>query len=248
MVSTGPEKERLSFTGGYASAQSVNYVLFQINRRSFAFPLEQVERSVRIAALTNVPESPGWLLGLIDYAGAILPVIDLRPRFGIERTPIQLSDRLLLVRSGNRMAALLADQVNGVLTLPKEELLPIPGGKQASRLLQGILRSHETVILILDAISLLEAVDIPEAAAEILCDKTSPLPNASFDPADLTQVEGIDSTCADRLKATGIHTVAELARCKPADLATRLGFNHKRLPEIRSWVARAAEIAHRLCL
>lgn len=84
-------------------------VLFTLDEQRYGIPLGAVERVVRMVEITNVPTSPGFIQGVINVQGKILPVLDLRRRFGLPERPVELSDQLIIIRCATRSFAVITD-------------------------------------------------------------------------------------------------------------------------------------------
>ena len=107
-------------------------VLFRINDQRFALPLKSVERIIRAAAVTSVPETPPFVLGLINVNGQLVPVISLRRCLGLADHEILPEDQFVLARTSKMTMALVVDEVQGLseldvaqTTVPRDVL---PGG------------------------------------------------------------------------------------------------------------------------
>jgi purine-binding chemotaxis protein CheW len=100
--------------------QSTQVVMFEVSGRAFAFPLPVVQRVIATVAFTPLPDnSPG-----ICVAGETIPVVDLRHRFNLPARDVELTDQIILVQTGTRRLAVLADAVTGVGELgPHQTLL-----------------------------------------------------------------------------------------------------------------------------
>ena len=103
-----------------------HWVSFEVDRRSYAIPVSAVTRVVRAVSLTPVPHGPDLLLGLLDLHGRILPVLNLRRRLGLSDQPLKPSDRLMVVRAGERELAMPVDAVHGVVAV---DLSAVTGGE-----------------------------------------------------------------------------------------------------------------------
>ena len=68
-------------------------VVFTLNDQEHAFPLSIVESVVRSVEVTRVPNAPALMMGLINYRGSIIPVINARSCFGYPELPLSLNDR-----------------------------------------------------------------------------------------------------------------------------------------------------------
>ena len=93
-------------------------VVFCLEGQRYALHLSQVERVLSMVAVSPLPETPAVVAGVINYRGSVVPVLDLRPRFGFARREFGLTDQLLLARTTRRMLALPVDEVLGVNEVP----------------------------------------------------------------------------------------------------------------------------------
>lgn len=150
------------------------YVLFTLAARRFALPLEVVERSVRIVDITPLPNTlPGIVLGVIDVAGRVIPVINVRKRFGIPERGIAASDLLLIARASAqwsaRTLALWVDAVDGVVQGAAHDIAAVAPGHE-TECVSGILRLPDGLVLIHDLgrfLSLTEDRVLDLALAEV---------------------------------------------------------------------------------
>ena len=98
-------------------------VVFRLEGQRYALDLSQVERVVSMVAVSPLPKTPAVVAGVINYRGSIVPVLNLRPRFGFRRREFDLTDHLLLGRTSRRMLALPVDEVLGVNEVSVEKIL-----------------------------------------------------------------------------------------------------------------------------
>jgi len=96
-------------------------VVFRLEGQRYALDLSQVERVVPMVAVSPLPKTPAVVAGVINYRGFVVPVLDLRPRFGFPHREFRLTDHLLLARTTRRMLALPVDEVLGVNEVPVED-------------------------------------------------------------------------------------------------------------------------------
>lgn len=95
-----------------------SFLLFCVDERRYALDVAAVERIVRAVEVTLLPDAPDYVRGLINVAGEIVPVIDVRQRLGLPMREMELSDRLILTKMASGLRALLVDRVEGVVDLP----------------------------------------------------------------------------------------------------------------------------------
>lgn len=136
---------------GEAQPAARHYVVFRLDLHHYALPLTQVARAVRMVAVTPVPDEPPWILGVINMAGQVLPVIDLRQRFAYPPRPPTLTHRLLIVHTTSQNLALMVDDVLKVLEPKLTQLEAAPLALAHSQALRATIREEDRLILVLDA-------------------------------------------------------------------------------------------------
>ena len=153
---------------GAATGES-RYIEFYMGELCTVLPLEWVERVVRIVEITPLAGAPDIVRGAVNVAGQIVPVVDLRPRFRLPRKRDSLYDRLILVNTGSRTMALLADRVGEILSPPLERVIPAESIVPGVEHLQGAIRLENGLLLIQDLerlLSLQEELALEQALRE----------------------------------------------------------------------------------
>lgn len=117
---------------------------FVVGSQLFAFPLQSVVEVARMVAITKLPDADPDLEGVIDVRGDLVPVADLRKRFGAGSAE-DVGGRMLIVSDGHRLTALVVDDVLGVLEAPELEQSP----RHAERT-SGIARMDDSLVVVLD--------------------------------------------------------------------------------------------------
>src|SRR5687767_11060685 len=97
-----------------AAPLAESLVVFVLDDQRYAVHLSAVYRVIAMVRITPLPQAPAIVLGAINIQGAIVPVINLRRRFGLPEREPRLTDRLLIARAGPRRVALVADAVPGL--------------------------------------------------------------------------------------------------------------------------------------
>ncbi len=135
-----------------ASAVAAQIVTFRLGDELFAADIFSVERVLRYAAPTPVPNVPSWIEGVIDYQGRVVPVINLRRRFELPAAPIPADARILVLTVDDEWVAATVDGVLDVSVLDAARLAPPPAlfrGLAASYL-RGVVRRGERLVVFLD--------------------------------------------------------------------------------------------------
>jgi len=131
------------------------YVIFRIDRQSYALPLDHVVRVLRMVAITPVPEMPEWVLGIINMAGQTLPVIDPRCLFGQKSKDPELQDRILILQIQEQTVAVVVDEVLSIMDFTSEQIESPPPALSSSRALAATIQQDDVMIMVLDVYRLL---------------------------------------------------------------------------------------------
>ena len=94
-----------------------SFLLFWVEGKRYAMRVNQIKRIIRATEIISVPESKNIVAGLVNVAGTIIPVIDMRTYFGSLSKEIQLSDRFILINKDDKDLVLWVDQVDGVIEI-----------------------------------------------------------------------------------------------------------------------------------
>lgn len=148
-----------------ASTAPSPYILFSVAGTTYALPSHQVRHVEMIEQVTSVPNSAPFVEGVVFSRGKVVPVINLRVRFGFERVPRDLRTRLLVVEAAGRMMGLLADEAREFMPIPEKSIHPpsdaIVG--LSGDYLEGIATMGDRIVLILNLNHVIDVV--PRVAA-----------------------------------------------------------------------------------
>lgn len=146
--------------------ESTQLVVYRLDERQYALPLTVVQRVVRAVDVTPLPRAPGIVIGAIDVAGSVLPVLNIRRRFGLAEREITPMDQYVIAHAGGRAVVLVVDEVQGVIQRPAAEIVGpaqiVPGIERV----QGVIQLDDGLVLIYDLekfLSLDEARALDEA-------------------------------------------------------------------------------------
>jgi purine-binding chemotaxis protein CheW len=129
----------------------IHLVVFNLDEQRFALPFSDVTRIIRVVEITNLPEAPEVVLGVINIQGQIVPVINLRERFHLPKREISLNDQLIIAHTSERSVALLVDAVIDVIERSEQQFTIseeiLPGLKEY---IGGVAKLEDGIILICD--------------------------------------------------------------------------------------------------
>jgi purine-binding chemotaxis protein CheW len=131
---------------------------FRIGTETFAVPIALVREIVRVPQITVVPEAPAGVEGVINLRGKIIPVLDLRKRFGQTVVSAHKRNRILVTEAGGKLAGLIVDAASEVLKIPLSEIENTLYGFDDGQLncLTGMGKLNGRLILLLDVSKLLK--------------------------------------------------------------------------------------------
>jgi purine-binding chemotaxis protein CheW len=146
------------------------FVLFELAGTTYGVRSRVVQQMEMIEHITPVPNAPTFVEGVVFSRGKVVPAVNLRRRFGLEKTPHTLQTRLIVIALSGRTVGLVVDTAREFLTIPPEAIKPPPEaiGGLSGNYLESIATLGERLILILDVDEVLnfqEAEAAPPSAA-----------------------------------------------------------------------------------
>jgi purine-binding chemotaxis protein CheW len=134
---------------------TVQVLGFRLGEQSYGLEVAHVYEVSRMVAVTALPDSPPEVLGVVDYRGTIVPIIDLRTRFGLEERAVTLSTPIIIAWGGQRAIGLVVDEVSGVLAVEPGVIMEPDEFGQAGRCVSGVARLEDGLLLIVNPADLL---------------------------------------------------------------------------------------------
>jgi purine-binding chemotaxis protein CheW len=128
------------------------YILFTVAGTTYALPSRDVKLMEMLEGVTRVPNAPPFVDGVVFSRGHVVPVVNLRVRFGFERAPYDLRTRLIVVHSAGRVLGLVVDSAREFVNIPPDAIQPpheaLAG--MSGRYVEGVASVGERLILTLD--------------------------------------------------------------------------------------------------
>jgi purine-binding chemotaxis protein CheW len=111
---------------GGASDELLQLVSFKIGEEEFGVDILKVQEINRMLEVTRVPNAPEFIDGVINLRGKVIPIIDLRRRFGMKRKEKDKNTRIVVVELNGKIVGFVVDAVNEVLRIPRSVTEPPP--------------------------------------------------------------------------------------------------------------------------
>lgn len=139
------------------SDEQLQLVTFCVNNEQYAVDILRVQEINRMLAITQVPQSPPGVEGVINLRGRIIPIMDLRVRFGMPKGDRTDESRIMVVESGGTIVGFIVDRVHEVLRISRTTVDPAPAMSSTveSRYIEGVAKLDDRLIILLDLDALL---------------------------------------------------------------------------------------------
>lgn len=136
-------------------------VCFRIQKEEFGMDIMRVQEIIRIGGITAVPRAPAFVEGIVNLRSDVLPVIDIRKRFGLTASERSEQNRIMVVDMGGRTTGLIVDSVSEVLRIAKADIESPPAiaASGNGRFIEGIgkLNQGKRIVMLVDADAILDA-------------------------------------------------------------------------------------------
>ncbi|MBT0666674.1 chemotaxis protein CheW, partial [Geobacter pelophilus] len=146
------------------------YVTFTLNDEIYAFDALQVQEIIELTSVTKVPHLPGYLKGVINLRGTIIPVIDLKLKFGMVSGEYKKHTCIIVTEYSRGVMGLIVDSVSDILNIHPQSISDAPnfGTSINTEFIAGMAKTGDSLVLVLDVDRVLteeEATIVQQVAA-----------------------------------------------------------------------------------
>ena len=140
-----------------AGEQVLQLVTFTLRNEEYAVDILNVQEINRITEITQVPNSPSYVEGVINLRGKVMPVINLRKKFGLEDKETDDTSRIIIMDIKGVTNGLVVDAVSEVLRIPTDIVEPPPpmSSDMDSKFIKGVAKLENRLIILIDIDELL---------------------------------------------------------------------------------------------
>ncbi|GFN36215.1 chemotaxis protein CheW [Tepidimicrobium xylanilyticum] len=127
------------------------YVVFSLNKEEFGIDIMNVKEIIPYEESINVPNTPAFIEGIINYRGKVIPIIDLKKRFNLADSEITKDTRIIVISFDNRDVGFVVDEASQTIRLDDEQIDPTPDiiSEVDRRFITGVGKVDEKRLLIL---------------------------------------------------------------------------------------------------
>jgi len=150
-----------------AAAGRSEFINFAIDNAQYGVDIMAVREIKEWSNVTRLPKQPDYVRGVLNLRGAMVPIVDLRCRFGEGRTETTPTHIIIIVRIDDREIGLLADRVLDIVSFKRDEIKPVPRTARdaTSDFLSGLVTIDGALIALIDLSRLLSLPEVDAASA-----------------------------------------------------------------------------------
>ena len=144
--------------------EDLKVIIFKLKDEEYGVDVKQVKSIERMEHITRVPNTPPFVKGVVNMRGVVIPIIDLRTRFGIEQRENNDSTRIIIVNVDSMEVGLIVDAANDVIDIPVSSIEPPPKvvGEVESKYLRGVAKLSNRLLILLNLDKVLNPEEIKE--------------------------------------------------------------------------------------
>jgi purine-binding chemotaxis protein CheW len=127
-------------------------VVFELLHEQYGVDISAVEGIIKMQAITRMPQAPSFVEGITNMRGMVMPVIDLRKRFGLATKEVDKDTRIVVVFMDDKKIGMIVDAVSEVLRVSDEIIEPPPPMVTTvnSAFIKGIAKLDDRLVILLD--------------------------------------------------------------------------------------------------
>lgn len=137
--------------------EAVQLVGFIIGDEEYSVPILNIQEIIKPISWTRVPQTPPYVLGVFNLRGSVIPLIDLRLKFGLRPKKHTDETRFIVMKDKNEVAGFVIDRLTEALRIRKSDIGPAPDTMQEDEsMIEGVGKQSDRIITILKVNKLLE--------------------------------------------------------------------------------------------
>ncbi|MDH4190571.1 MAG: chemotaxis protein CheW [Betaproteobacteria bacterium] len=144
------------------AAQVQEYLTYRVGAEEYGIDILKVQEIRGYEAVTPIANSPAWLKGIINLRGTIVPVVDMRIKFNLEKVDYDQFTVVIILSVAGRVIGMVVDGVSDVIGLAAEQIRPAPemGGAVDARYIVGLGTVETGMIILVDIEQLMSSADM----------------------------------------------------------------------------------------
>lgn len=150
----------------YATNTEALFLAFRLADQDYGIAIAKVQEIREWSKVTPLPNSPPYIKGMLNLRGAIVPIIDLRMRFGLPAMDYDALTVIIVVNVGGRLAGVVADTVSDVVSAGPDRRRAMPEfeGQANRQFIEGLAQIDEQLMILLNVDRLVHPDDLAAVA------------------------------------------------------------------------------------
>lgn len=151
------------------STDGCQYLTFTLGEEHYGVDILRVQEIKGYTAVTRIPNTPDSIKGVLNLRGTIVPIIDLRAKFGMDKIDYTRFTVIVVVVVKDRVMGIIVDAVSDVLNIPKKDIQPTPqfGTAVDVSFISGIGKCGDKLVALLDIDQILSLRELEQASAAV---------------------------------------------------------------------------------
>ena len=145
--------------------RTLQLVSFRLADEEYGVEIGKVREIILVGEITEVPQTPRYVKGLINLRSTVIPIVDLKLRFGLPEIEPTDDTRIVVVDVGGKTIGVIVDEVNEVLRVSRDQIAPPPQavrGSEEDEYLTGLAKVGDRLLILLDIEQIMFDDDLKE--------------------------------------------------------------------------------------
>ncbi|MGA2480249.1 MAG: chemotaxis protein CheW [Spirochaetia bacterium] len=166
---------------GETSAEVKQLISFTVGAEEYGLELLRVKEVIRMRQITWLPKAPSCVKGIINLRGDVIPIIDLRERFGLASQEKSAMTRVIVVDVDGKSVGMVVDSASQVVRVPADQFDPPPSvmGAESRDFITAVGKLGDKLIIMIDIDRILSTEELGQIADSLQTSAPEPVPSTA---------------------------------------------------------------------